>query len=77
MYLRSMASAFPGEYRELLRKLRKARKEANLTQADVANRINRPQSFVSKIESGERRIDPIELTHLAGIYRKPLGFFLD
>ena len=71
-----MASAFPGEYRDFLRRLRKARKQAGLTQADVAHRMNKPQSFVSKIESGERRIDPVELKYLAALYGKSPGHFL-
>ena len=71
-----MASAFPGEYSNFLRRLRKAREQAGFTQVDVAHRMNKPQSFVSKIESGERRIDPVELTHLAALYKKPLGYFL-
>jgi transcriptional regulator with XRE-family HTH domain len=37
----------------------------------------RPQSFVSKIESGERRVDVVELRELATLYRRPLDFFLD
>jgi transcriptional regulator with XRE-family HTH domain len=49
--------------------------DAGLTQAEVARRLSRPQSFVSKSESGERRIDFIELIYLARIYRKPLKFF--
>jgi transcriptional regulator with XRE-family HTH domain len=42
----------------------------------VAQRLGRPQSFVSKSESGERRLDPVELSALARIYRKPLEYFL-
>jgi transcriptional regulator with XRE-family HTH domain len=37
-----------------------ARKLGRLTQADVATRLNRPQSFVAKYERGERRLDLIE-----------------
>jgi len=50
--------------------------EAGLTQVDVAKKLKRPQSFVSKIESGERRVDVVELSALARVYRRPLDFFL-
>jgi transcriptional regulator with XRE-family HTH domain len=41
--------------------LRTARLDANLTQLELANKLRRPQSFVSKIESGERLLDVLEL----------------
>jgi transcriptional regulator with XRE-family HTH domain len=47
-----------------------------LIQQDVASRPGQLQSFVSKCESGERRVDVIELTRFASIYGKPLEFFL-
>jgi transcriptional regulator with XRE-family HTH domain len=37
-----------------------ARKDAGLTQAELSERVGRPQSFVSKYECGERRLDVIE-----------------
>jgi len=37
-----------------------ARQQMGLTQAEVALRLGKPQSFVSKYESGERRLDVIE-----------------
>jgi transcriptional regulator with XRE-family HTH domain len=47
--------------RELLcRELRQARLRAGLRQSDVSEALGRPQSFVAKIETGERRIDLIE-----------------
>lgn len=64
------------EYRELLARLREARDEAGMTQAEVAERLGRPQSFVAKVESGERRIDPIDLWEFASIYRRSVEYFL-
>jgi transcriptional regulator with XRE-family HTH domain len=48
-------------YRLFLELLIKARKDAGVTQEQLAKRLNRPQSFVSKCENGERRLDVIEL----------------
>ena len=42
-----------------------ARKTAGLTQAELAERLKCHQSFVARVESGERRIDVIELIVLA------------
>lgn len=49
------------EQRRLSEMLRIARERAGLRQADVATALQMPQSFVSKYESGERRLDLIEL----------------
>jgi len=59
-----------------LRRLRDARNEASLTQVKVARKLGRQQSFVSKCESGERRVDVVELAEFARLYRKPLSFFV-
>jgi transcriptional regulator with XRE-family HTH domain len=59
-------------YRQMLQRLRQARIERHLTQEAVAAALGRPQSYVSKCESGERRIDPIELLDLADLYQKSL-----
>lgn len=71
-----MGSLHSPRYRQFLRRLRQARSEAGLTQAGVARALRKPQSFVSKCESGERRVDVIELEDFARLYRKPLTFFL-
>ena len=58
-------SAFTAEYKQLCALLRDARTRAGLTQEDVAKRLNRPQSYVSKYELGERRLDVIEFLRVA------------
>ena len=55
-----MHSVFTDEYEVFLRRLISARKEAGLTQQELASRLNRPQSFVSKYERRERRLDVLE-----------------
>lgn len=63
-------------YKLFLQRLLTARKEADLTQRQVTVSLGKPQSWLSKCESGERRIDILELAHLAVIYDKQLNFFL-
>jgi transcriptional regulator with XRE-family HTH domain len=71
----TMRSRHSARYREFLRRLRLAREQAGLTQTAVSKALGRPQSFVSKCESGERRVDFVELQDFARLYRKPLTFF--
>lgn len=49
------------EYAHFLRVLRTAREHSRTTQEQLAARLNETQSFVSKCERGERRLDIIEL----------------
>ena len=56
------------KYEHLLKALRKARKGAGLTQLDVAARLGTYASYVSKCESGERRLDVVELAELCHLY---------
>jgi transcriptional regulator with XRE-family HTH domain len=64
------------KYKRLLERLRNARLQVELTQIEVARRLRRPQSYVSKCESGERRIDVIELAEFANLYGKSIEFFV-
>ena len=51
-------------YAELLARLRAARERRGVTQAGLAEAIGRDQSFVSKVESRERRLDVVELVDI-------------
>jgi transcriptional regulator with XRE-family HTH domain len=53
-------SLFSPAYMRFLSVLKQARIEAGLTQSETARRLGKPQSFVSKCESGERRVDVVE-----------------
>lgn len=61
-------SIFSPEYDRFLALLRKARADAGLTQAEAATKLNRLQSFISKCESGERRVDVVELVQFCSVY---------
>ena len=63
-------------YRRLLVALKQARQEAGLNQVQVARKLRKPQSFVSKIESGERRVDVVELAELCRAYGADLITFV-
>lgn len=58
-------SVFTDEYRRLVALIVAARLDAGLTQEEVALSLGKPQSFVSKIENGDRRLDVIEFCALA------------
>jgi len=60
-------AAHSADYRRLCALLRQLRLEAGLTQVQVATALDEHQSFVSKYESGERRLDVIELLQILGV----------
>lgn len=60
MYKHFMAGGTQQDRKRLRSLLRQLRKDAELRQVDVAERLKRPQSFVSKYESGEKMLDILE-----------------
>lgn len=54
-----------------------AREASRLTQVEVAERLGKPQSFVSKYERGERRLDFTEFMELAAILSIDVGKFIE
>lgn len=60
----------------MLRRLRGARLTAGITQVEAARALGRPQSFVSKCETGERRVDVLELLEFARLYERGLDYFV-
>lgn len=60
-------------HRALVDVLKSYREAAALSQAELADRIDEPQSFVSKYESGVRRLDLIELEQVAHALGVPLS----
>jgi transcriptional regulator with XRE-family HTH domain len=69
-------SIYSLRYNRLRKLLVQERRNARLTQAQLSKRIGRPQSFISKVEMGERRLDVIELIDiLSCLESEPLKFF--
>ena len=60
----------------LVKRLKQARLEAGLDQIKVAELLGRTQSYVSKLEAGQRRIDIVALKEFAQIYKKSIDYFL-
>ena len=56
-----MKSIHDQRYIEVVSLMRKARERSGQTQNDVAQMLGRPQSYVSKVETCERRVDVVEL----------------
>jgi len=63
------------EYAYFVEKLRKARQESGLTQVQVAKKLKRPQSYISNVESGQQRVDVVELQKFAKMYDKDVNYF--
>lgn len=56
--------------------LKQAREGARLRQSDLAERLQKPQSFVSKYEAGQRRLDLLELQEVCNAIGIPLSDFV-
>jgi transcriptional regulator with XRE-family HTH domain len=65
------------EHKAIIEKLKKARIDSGLDQNDVAELLGSTQSYISKVESGQRKIDIIQLKLFARIYKKTLRYFIN
>ena len=63
-------------YAVFLRHLHATRKASGLTQEEVAARMGKPQSFISKSVSGERRMDLVEIVAFCAAIDKPVTEFV-
>lgn len=69
-------SVFTGQYDYFRELLVKAREDAGYSQAQLAARLKKPQSYVSKYERGERRLDVIEFLEIAEILKIDVESFI-
>jgi len=65
------------EYAYFVEKLREARQGSGLTQVQVAKKLKRPQSYISNVESGQQRVDVVELQKFAKLYKKDINYFIN
>jgi transcriptional regulator with XRE-family HTH domain len=63
------------ERADIAARLKDAREYLGLSQQEVAAALKLPRSAVSLIESGQRRVDSVELKALARLYQRPVSYF--
>lgn len=64
------------DHKFLTEQLKKARIEAGFDQEKAAKQLGKTQSYISKIEAGQRRVDVVQLKEFAKAYKKSLDFFI-
>jgi len=67
---------YSNDHKVIVERLKKARLDAGLGQVEAAKKLGKTQSYLSKIESGQRRFDVLQLKEFAKLYGKPLDFFV-
>ncbi len=70
-------SIYSSHQQQLCELLKQIRLGAALQQEDLAQRLNKPQSFVSRYESGQRRLDILELRQICAVVGISLTEFVD
>lgn len=69
-------SIYTREYAVILRLLRHARDRAGMTQVELAKKLHQSQSFVSKVERGDRRLDLVQLRAICKVLDLTLSDFV-
>ena len=64
------------DYAAFLKLLRSAREDAEVTQVELAKRLNQTQTWISKCERGQRRVDLIEMRLICNALRVDFGAFI-
>jgi Zn-dependent peptidase ImmA (M78 family)/transcriptional regulator with XRE-family HTH domain len=74
-HFRTMAQALKS-WQELGARVAEARKVAQLSQAELATAVNLDRTAITKLESGERKLDSLELVRIAGVLKRSIDWFL-
>ena len=72
-----MRSIHDPRYQDLIKKLIELRESKDVTQVELARLLNKPQSYVSKVEILERRLDVIELSDWLKVLDKEITIFIN
>jgi transcriptional regulator with XRE-family HTH domain len=65
-----------GDDRKVLgERLREAREYLGFSQEEIASYLSVPRSALSLMETGQRKVDALELKKLANVYKRPIGYF--
>lgn len=72
---KNASDASENERAKLAEKLRQAREYLDLSQDEVAKAVGIPRAAISLIESGQRRVDALELKKFATVYERPVSYF--
>lgn len=65
------------DYKSIILRLIEARREAGLSQLDVAKKLKKTQSFISKIEARSSHLDIMTFFELSKIYKKKVASFFE
>ncbi len=71
-----MGRAQSVQYKQFLERLIQAREDAGLKQFEAARIFGQDQAWMSKVERGVRRLNLVELSKLARLYKKPARYFV-
>jgi len=64
-----MNSIYEKDYQDMIERLKRMRHECQMRQVDVAKKLKKPQSYVSKIEARHRKLDILELKQFLDVYQ--------
>ncbi|MEK7643846.1 MAG: helix-turn-helix transcriptional regulator [Patescibacteria group bacterium] len=65
------------DHKKFVSKLKQARIETGIDQKKAASLLGMTQSYISKVESGQRRVDVVQMKNFAKIYKKSLNYFIN
>ena len=71
-----MKTIYSKDHKKIVEQLKRARKDAGLDQKEAAKLLKKTQSYISKAESGQRRLDVVQLKAFGKIYKRDITYFL-